>query len=107
MRCQSQYHEPPIRDQNGHRSLKSNKQNFYGPRQPLPSNRALITVTKAGTLRTIYQDKDSRFAEIRTDLESPTGPSGTLSHASLCVEKAGGTGIVRREESLSEIANSI
>ena len=92
MQRQTYYNKPSIRE-NGHLSSSWIHQKFYGPKQPSPGRPTFITVTKAGNLRIMYQENENRFADIRAELETLSGLGGTLTHASMCVDKDESAGI--------------
>lgn len=89
-RSPSYYYKPAML-KDGQWNFTMTQQNAYGPKPPA-SKPSLIVVTRAGTVKVIYQDKENRWHQIRSEQERPISNTGIFSHAALCVDKGNGSG---------------
>ena len=57
-----------------------------GPHNP-NQKPALVAVTRGGMIRLMYQEKNLRWQDVRTELDSISSSSGLLSHAAMTADK--------------------
>ncbi|KAL9130983.1 MAG: hypothetical protein Q9217_000972 [Psora testacea] len=78
------YYKPSIKT-NGQWNFMCTPQKVAGPRHPL-QRPSIVIVTKGGTIRVLYQDKDNRWQDIRADVQHLKDRSGLLSHVAMCTD---------------------
>ncbi|KAH0564742.1 hypothetical protein GP486_001870 [Trichoglossum hirsutum] len=78
---------PVTKDNNGQFQYAANNYKMLGPFHPIPSRATLIGVTRGGVVRLWYQQHDTRWLEVNTELESIGSSDDLLSHASFSSDK--------------------
>ncbi len=59
----------------------------YHPAGPSPPKAALVSVTRSGVLRLLFQQPENKWGETHTDLEAVTTSNDLLTHASFCSDR--------------------
>lgn len=57
-----------------------------GPHNP-NQKPALVAVTRGGTIRLMFQEKNLRWQDVKTELDSISTSSGLLSHVAMTADK--------------------
>ncbi|MCJ1266503.1 mediator complex subunit [Lobaria immixta] len=65
----------------------ASKHNPLGPLNPNGNKSALVAITRGGAIRLLAQGQESRWQDIRTEVDSVSSSSGLLSHAALSPDK--------------------
>ena len=68
-----------------------------GPHHPQDKS-AIVSVTRRAKLRLLYQQLDSKWLEVITDLEGLATSDDVISHASFCADK--GASLIKPSSSL-------
>ncbi|KAH0544055.1 hypothetical protein FGG08_001673 [Glutinoglossum americanum] len=80
-------YRPVVKDNNGQFQYPATNHKTFGPFHPIPSRATLIGVTRGGMVRLWYQQHDTRWLEVNTELESIGSSDDLLSHASFSSDK--------------------
>ena len=67
------------------------QQSSHGPKYPL-GKPVMLVITRKGTAKSIFQDRDGRWQELRTELQPFSRATGFLTHAAFCVDKTKDSG---------------